>query len=192
MNIIGKINVFSSQVLNRRGLLILAGLLSCAYALVVLCYVRTVPDLGLQTVFGTTLKTKPQPFDDENSPQQGDRIVRIGDESINIWPDVLNAPFRLREALADGGEVRWADRDANGRDLIEVEFERSQSGNSFTSWRPLDTLPLEELVPSVLWFCLKMLLFFVGALVLWKRPTDTAAAQFFLLCVVTLGAYMGG
>src|SRR5262249_35815859 len=32
----------------------------------------------------------------------------------------------------------------------------------------------------------------VGALVLWKRPSDAAAAQFFLLCIVTLGAFMGG
>src|SRR5205814_5224493 len=52
--------------------------------------------------------------------------------------------------------------------------------------------PLEELAPSILWFFLKLMLFMVGALVLWKRPTDTAAALFFLLCIVTLGAYMGG
>src|SRR5207248_1641384 len=32
----------------------------------------------------------------------------------------------------------------------------------------------------------------VGALVFWKRPEDRAAAQFFLLCIVTAGAYMGG
>jgi transcriptional regulator with GAF, ATPase, and Fis domain len=32
----------------------------------------------------------------------------------------------------------------------------------------------------------------VGALVFWKRPTDRTASQFFLLCIVTVGAYMGG
>ena len=32
----------------------------------------------------------------------------------------------------------------------------------------------------------------VGALVFWKRPADLSARQFFLLCMVTLGAYMGG
>ena len=71
-----------------------------------------------------------------------------------------------------------------------MEFKRD--GQLFKYRCPLSNLPLEDLVPSVLWFCLKMLLFSVGALVLWKRPTDSAAAQFFLLCVVTLGAYMGG
>src|SRR5262249_12823619 len=59
-------------------------------------------------------------------------------------------------------------------------------------WCRLGRLPLEELVPSVLWFFLKITLFLVGALVLWKRPADTGAAVFFLLCIVTLGAYMGG
>src|SRR4029077_3496940 len=63
---------------------------------------------------------------------------------------------------------------------------------TLTSWFLLGKLPLEDLVPSILWFILEVALFSVGALVLWKRPTDNAAAQFFLLCTVTLGAYMGG
>jgi transcriptional regulator with GAF, ATPase, and Fis domain len=45
---------------------------------------------------------------------------------------------------------------------------------------------------SILWFFLKLGLFTVGALVFWKRPTDISATQFFLLCIVTMGAYMGG
>ncbi|MGE3807923.1 MAG: hypothetical protein AB7K24_24935, partial [Gemmataceae bacterium] len=51
---------------------------------------------------------------------------------------------------------------------------------------------MKELVPSILWLVLKLGLFAVGALVYWKRPTDASAAQFFLLCTVTVGAYMGG
>jgi transcriptional regulator with GAF, ATPase, and Fis domain len=47
-------------------------------------------------------------------------------------------------------------------------------------------------VPSVLWFVLKIGLFLVGALVLWKRPGDRSAAQFFRLCIVSFGAYIGG
>src|SRR5262249_10465262 len=62
----------------------------------------------------------------------------------------------------------------------------------FENWYFLGNLPLEELFPSILWFLLEVSLFSVGALVLWKRPSDNAAAQFFLLCIVTLGAFMGG
>ncbi len=35
-------------------------------------------------------------------------------------------------------------------------------------------------------------MFAVGAIVLWKRPEDRSAAQFFWLCIVSFGAYMGG
>ena len=52
--------------------------------------------------------------------------------------------------------------------------------------------PPVTLVPSILWLVLKIGLFFVGALVFWKRPGDAAAAHFFLLCIVSLGAFIGG
>jgi transcriptional regulator with GAF, ATPase, and Fis domain len=47
-------------------------------------------------------------------------------------------------------------------------------------------------VPSILWFFLKIGLFGVGAIVFWKRPDDRSAKQFFLLCICSLGAYIGG
>src|SRR5260370_25071785 len=56
----------------------------------------------------------------------------------------------------------------------------------------MGNLPLEEFLPSIVWFLSHLLLFLVGAMVLWKRPTDTAAALFFLLCIVTVGGSMGG
>ena len=49
-------------------------------------------------------------------------------------------------------------------------------------------------MPSVLWVWLEVAALLGGALVpcCLERRTHSAAAQFFLLCVVTLGAYMGG
>ena len=44
----------------------------------------------------------------------------------------------------------------------------------------------------MLWLLLKIGLFSVGVLVYWNRPSDGAAAQFFVLCVVSLGAFVGG
>ena len=75
-------------------------------------------------------------------------------------------------------------------ELIRVEYERG--GEHRAAWVRLTHSPVETLVPSVLWFFLKIGLFVVGALVFWKRPDDRSAAQFFLLCIVSLGAYMGG
>ncbi|MEO6808266.1 MAG: sigma 54-interacting transcriptional regulator [Isosphaeraceae bacterium] len=45
---------------------------------------------------------------------------------------------------------------------------------------------------SLVWFVQEMLIFVVGARVVWKRPRDASARLFFWLCVVTVGAFMGG
>jgi transcriptional regulator with GAF, ATPase, and Fis domain len=95
---------------------------------------------------------------------------------IDNWADLLSAPLRVPQQ--SGEEVR-------------VHF-KGQDGKEVTGTCILGQLPLEELLPTVLWFFVKVMLFLVGALVWWKRPTDRAATQFYVLCIVTLGAYMGG
>src|SRR5213079_2660129 len=88
----------------------------------------------------------------------------------------------------------WRRLSDDGRStLIRVTFaDQGNVDKPFVAWCELGRLPASELFPSFLWFFLKMLLFSVGAIVFWKRPNDDAAAQFFLFCVVTLCAYMGG
>jgi transcriptional regulator with GAF, ATPase, and Fis domain len=79
--------------------------------------------------------------------------------------------------------------------LVRVHFRHPDAGKAGqslqTCWCRVG-LPSRELLASILWFFLKLGLFVVGALVFWKRPTDPSATQFFLLCIITLGAYMGG
>ena len=48
------------------------------------------------------------------------------------------------------------------------------------------------MTPSLIWLFLKGALFVIGALVYWKRPNDESAFRFYILCVITLGAYVGG
>jgi transcriptional regulator with GAF, ATPase, and Fis domain len=64
--------------------------------------------------------------------------------------------------------------------------------NELACWCRVGPLPASEMVPSFLWFILKCGLFMVGAIVFWKRPGDPSAQQFYVLCIFTLGAYMGG
>ena len=45
---------------------------------------------------------------------------------------------------------------------------------------------------SCVWFLQELLIFGVGARVFWKRPNDDSARLFFVLCIVTVGAFMGG
>ena len=52
--------------------------------------------------------------------------------------------------------------------------------------------PTRSYVWSCVWFFQELLIFAVGARVFWKRPDDDSARLFFALCIVTVGAYMGG
>ena len=80
----------------------------------------------------------------------------------------------------------------DGERLVEVEFASPECAQRYFCWFKIGRLPREEVIPSVLWFSLKIGLLMVGALVFWKRPADRTASHFFLLCIVAVGAFMGG
>ncbi len=166
-----------------------------SYALIVLLYVQAMPDIGIRSAFSTAIMGQARPIAGD-VPHEGDEITRVGDIPIIFWPDLLNAPFYLRERLHETEVLpSWAKSfEVGGEDVtaVRVHFKRPDGGKEFESWFVLGKLPWEDLAPSILWFVFKVMLFSVGALVLWKRPTDDAATQFFFLCVVTLGAFMGG
>lgn len=213
------------QVISRRNLFVVAGVIVCAYSIWTLLYVQTIPDLGFKSAFDTTIKGEPRLIVVEGQPvpQQGDIVHQIGDREVGSWPDLLRAPFEFEKRLlaelhsnpdaierihADeiieavsqyksdpAKPYAWVYRVQDGSHeyfLVRAVFLRSVTGEPMTAWCALDRLPANELFPAILWFVLKLLLFVVGALVLWKRPGDRASALFFMLCVVTLGAYMGG
>jgi transcriptional regulator with GAF, ATPase, and Fis domain len=183
------------NIFSRRAFLVAAGCFICAYAIAVLYYVQSIPVLGLRSAFSTEIKGTPEAVEGI-APQEGDRVVEIGDLSITIWPDLLAAPFLLKTRIErESAPFAWhkkIEREGKSLHLVRVRFISEGQTDISECWVMLNTLPLEEVLPSILWFFLKVILFVVGALVLWKRPTDDAAAQFFLLCIVTLGAYMGG
>jgi transcriptional regulator with GAF, ATPase, and Fis domain len=192
----------------RRLLFALLGLFACLYALWVLWHAHSLPDVGLRSAFDPVVRR----FDGRCAeiggrmaevPQPGDRIVSVGGRVVETWPQLLQAILALRSdprvTISDLAQaeqehqefVYWGDDK-----WVHLTFRRPdpRTGGSvlLSSWCLVHRLPLEELVPSLLWFVLKLGLFVVGALVFWKRPTDPSARQFYLLCVVTLGAYMGG
>lgn len=170
-----------SYIFTFRSLLSILGIFVLFYSIAVLVYVQTIPDLGLTTTFDTKIKKLP-PYASENSvhPELGDEVVQVDNVPIQTWSELVKFPIKLAEQGRHLG------------DPVPVIFRSHTDGSTFEYWTKLRHLPMEDMVPSVLWFFLKFLLFLVGALVLWKRPNDQAAVPFYLLCVVTLGAYMGG
>jgi transcriptional regulator with GAF, ATPase, and Fis domain len=197
-----------------RGLLVIAGLFVCCYSLGVLWYAQTLLDLGIRSAFSPVVKHFHGEYlpegKDLEAPKPEDTIVEVGREKVKTWRDLVWAPIHLKETLAreknaipelrgsqfdDSKIQKWGICRDGPNYLVRVRFRREVPGHedaTFTTWLFLKHLPFKEVIPSILWFLLKLLLFLVGALVFWKRPNDRAATQFFALCIVTLGAYMGG
>jgi transcriptional regulator with GAF, ATPase, and Fis domain len=197
----GTLSRMLRQALTGRGLLILAGVSVCVYAVGVLWYAQSLPDLGIRSAFSADVRHVRSSSVHHNegrlSPEPDDVVEEVAGRKVNNWTDLLLAPLRLREELSASaaGESGPAVRRSGEDWLVKVTFRRKGADGEaqrFSSWMVLGNVPLRELVPSGLWFLLKITLFVIGALVFWKRPNDEAATQFFFLCIVTLGAYMGG
>jgi transcriptional regulator with GAF, ATPase, and Fis domain len=188
---------------DRRLILILPGLLIFLYSIAILYRVQVIPDLGLRSAFSTKIRQHRLIDADPSEPVDGSiLLLKVGDKKIQTWVDVLQAPFHLAKERDRVGNLaehypEWARRvnlDGVERDLIKVWFiaDPETGEQTASAWCVLGSVSLESQIPSILWFLLKLSLFVVGALVLWKRPYDPASTQFYLLCAVTLGAYMGG
>jgi transcriptional regulator with GAF, ATPase, and Fis domain len=218
------------QRVDRRHVLILvSGALICLYALGVLGYVLTIPDIGLHCPFSREIARVSDGYAPEGSidgPREGDWLTRVGDQRAGNWQQLLRAISALETdsgAVLDAGQeesASWADveRVAATRELksfrfdgatwVEAEFVRPPDDTAAEAWRrngyPPEDAPrltawrrvgqprVDSVLPAVLWFFLKLGLFLIGALVFWQRPDDPYAPQLFLLCVVTIGAFMGG
>jgi transcriptional regulator with GAF, ATPase, and Fis domain len=139
------------------------------------------------------------PDKDAEPPSGEDEIVRIGGQDVFNWAQFLHELNELRRNRGELGTEKDLQPHSgkthlivNGQEIIRVGYKRAADGEPREVWLRVGRLPYETLVPSLLWFLLKIILFAVGAIVFWKRPEDRSAALFFLFCLVSFGAYMGG
>ncbi|HZY86745.1 MAG TPA: hypothetical protein VFE78_18065, partial [Gemmataceae bacterium] len=203
------------RVARRRLWIVVAAFLVCGYAAGVLGYVLGRPEIGIRCAFTPVVNhfypeflypEGQSPLPEGQTPlQEGDRIVRLGGQPVENWSQYLRKLGRLRDEPAEAVAALPAEDQSgtpagkdfvllDGQRLVRVEYERAggPGAGRHSVWCRLGHSPVETLVPSVLWFFLKIGLFVVGAVVFWKRPEDRSAAQFFLFCIVSFGAYMGG
>ena len=76
---------------------------------------------------------------------------------------------------------------------IEVRWRDQETGAVRVGSRDgADIRPSWTYFWSCIWFLQELLIFLIGARVFWKRPNDDSARLFFVLCIVTVGAFMGG
>jgi transcriptional regulator with GAF, ATPase, and Fis domain len=180
-----------------KALVLVAGVLVCLYAISVLSYVQSIPDIGLQCAFTPVVNSFDSSYfrSDEPDSLLSSRIVQLGEHRVNTWPEFVRTLLKLREEPVQAVDPPSLQGHTfvrrNDETLVLVQL-RQEDGSPAKVWCRLGTPPPTSLVPSILWFFLKFSLFLVGAFVYWKRPSDRSAAQFFFLCIITLGAYMGG
>jgi transcriptional regulator with GAF, ATPase, and Fis domain len=190
------------QITRRRLAVIAAAVLVFAYAVGVTAYVMLTPDIGIRCTFSPVVIHFNSDFlyPTESEPiQADDTIVQLGNQEVTNWSELLHKLAELRQERgvpcteSDLRSNPPADHlQVNDQEVIRVRYLRGDDPTPRTVWCRIGQPPLETLAPSVLWFLLKIGLFVVGAIVFWKRPEDRSAAQFFLFCLVSFGAYMGG
>jgi len=156
------------------------------YSLMVLVHVAWMGTIGVRCMFGTVVEEVVSPAFRWLSPEGTDLRPGIGDKLLSIgetdlregnYSDYIQAIRRLSNMVGQTVEVRWAD---------------AQSGETRRASAFVRYPPSSSYLWSCLWFLQEMLIFAVGARVFWKRPGDDSARLFFVVCFVTVGAYMGG
>jgi transcriptional regulator with GAF, ATPase, and Fis domain len=191
-----------------------SGSLVLLYCVVVLAYVATIPDLRFRVLLhdeenaqnrpGIIVREVPGIRCRGPEPEVGDVLQRIGEQPIRTFNDFARSLSQVhrapvpREGLLKAGDDPSLVREPlpklveieTGERLIEVEF--LHNGTARTSWVLVQSLPLNEVLLTLVWFLLQLGITVVGALSVWQRPFDRAARLFFAMCIVTLGAFVGG
>ncbi len=160
-------------------LLVALALVPILYSVGVMFVVARMGDIGLSCVLGVVIK-EPVPADfgwTPIRPTEGDQLAEVGRRRIEHYPDYVAALRDIRHQIGQDVQVAWM---TPGSDTTHHAVAR------------VARRPIQAYVWSAVWFLQEMAIFAVGVLVFWKRPKDESARLFFWLCLVTVGAYMGG
>jgi transcriptional regulator with GAF, ATPase, and Fis domain len=202
------------------GFLLFIGAVAVLYSVAVLGYVASSPDLRLRCLLsdndrdptdqphGVVIRSNTGMEYKGAKPEPGDLLVRLGKKSnqIRTFRDFSRHLFNLRNeplptgALVYGGtdpsedpNSPWQVEDPAGQRFVAVEFiDMDGDGGKHTSYLRVQPLPLGEVLLSVVWFALQLGVLVFGAVAYWNRPYDRTARLFLVMCIVTLGAYVGG
>jgi transcriptional regulator with GAF, ATPase, and Fis domain len=189
----------------RRLAIVVAWVLVFVYAGGVLSYVMMMPDIGVRCAFtpvvnhfNTSFFFAPASANAE-PPSGEDEIVSIGGQKVSNWVEILHELNVLRRNDVELGTKQDLPFDSGkthliveGKEILRIGYKSATDGKIHKVWLRVGQPPFERLLPSVLWFLLKIILFAVGAIVFWKRPEDRSATLFFLFCLISFGAYLGG
>lgn len=192
------------------------GVMTVAYAVFVLGYVATSPDLGLRFLLSDEISQQGEgvrvqavgelDYRGEIPIERGDTIVQIRRVPIRSFLDFTKELHRLHSAPIppDGQLGNWVDPSQvitslpplvhveDGPRMVEVRFRKAGSDIERVGWLAVQSLPFSEVALTFVWLVLELIIFVVGAFAYWRRPFDGSARMFFVMCLVTTGAFVGG
>jgi transcriptional regulator with GAF, ATPase, and Fis domain len=148
------------------------------------------------------------------APQPGDVLLNVVWQPTPTLLDFFDAKDRLydpdekqidRVNVTDqpsdwssfkvSGLVQEFDASGPRRRLAEViyrSFQKDADGRVETCWVEIQSAPPLELALSLLWLIPHLGILLVGGAAFWQRPFDRAARLFYVMCIVTMGSYLGG
>jgi transcriptional regulator with GAF, ATPase, and Fis domain len=171
------------------------------YSVVVLIHANLTPDLGIRAVWPWVAWAE-EPVAGTR-PAVGDRIVSIAGEEINSLPRYVRTIKSLSDAARFSPEPglsvdRLSSFESPATEIDSVRYVRvvfdsgPDAPRRFQAWYAVRDFPWQKSAVSIVWFAMESAIFWIGWLVFRRRSEDDAAAMFFLTCIVTVGAYMGG
>ncbi|MFN0196667.1 MAG: sigma 54-interacting transcriptional regulator, partial [Planctomycetaceae bacterium] len=188
------------------------------YCVTVIGYITTSPDIGLRCLLkGNTSPNPLRPGIEIHSlpwvnsltefrPADGDILLRVGEQPIRTYRDFPDSLSWLRNAAPSGqplyaGVNPYSVRDVSLRPIIsvegtgsfvEIEYLSSADDNRHRTYLQIHSIPWSTLLITLIWFALQLGLTSLSGLAYWHRPFDHAARIFFLMTLVTMGAFVGG
>ncbi len=204
----------------RRLQVMIIGVATVVYSIVVLGFVGTSPDVRIRALLA-------DPDRDESTPgmvvravvgaeiaeeiprwvpREGDVLQRLGDHPIRSFLDYIAAVEEMRDArigpdgvLDEGahpseiGSNRLPPVIEIGTDrYVEVSLFRPAENTTIETWLKVKSQPLGEVLLTFLWLVLQSGVFAVSALAAWHRPYDKGTHLFFRMCAVSMVAFIGG
>jgi transcriptional regulator with PAS, ATPase and Fis domain len=143
-------------------------------------------------------------------PREGDILVRVGDRPIRSFLDFSRQTVELYNAEIGRDAHLHAGSDPSeleaylpklveiedGPRMVQIEYWKPATDTTpatyETSWLPIHSLPVGELVLLLCWFLLQLGIVTIAALAFWKRPYDQPVRLFFAMSTAAMGTFAAG
>lgn len=199
--------------------LYILGGMATLYAIAILVFVAASPDLRLRCLLSSNqgksesgkgfvqIHMMPDLESELPAIQSGDRLLKLGHQEISSFHDIMRGISTLNvaetppggmlnEGVSPGDQdsalLPWLVEDQRGNRWVKTQFSQQGSEKILTTWLKVKTVPFWQLAMSFIWFLLQLAILSVSAMAFWHRPFDRTICLFYVMCLLTMGAFIGG